>query len=78
VGNGSNFAGIPYPFLRENLKKWQTHPSRQVILFILSGHGNFDTAAYESYLSGKLKDFEYPAEAVKESMSKLPQVKLPV
>jgi tryptophan synthase beta chain len=35
-------------------------------------------AAYESYLCGKLEDFKYPAEAVKESMSKLPQVKLPV
>jgi len=48
-----------------------------VILFNLSGHGNFDMAAYESYLSGKLEDYEYPAEAVKESMSKLPQVNLP-
>jgi tryptophan synthase beta chain len=51
---------------------------KRVILFNLSGHGNFDMAAYESYLSGKLEDYEYPAEAVKESMSKLPQVKLPV
>ena len=50
---------------------------KRVILFNLSGHGNFDMAAYESYLSGKLEDYEYPAEAVKESMSKLPQVKLP-
>ena len=50
---------------------------KRVILFNLSGHGNFDMAAYESYLSGKLEDFEYPAEAVKESMSKLPQVSLP-
>ena len=47
---------------------------KRVILFNLSGHGNFDMAAYESYLSGKLEDYEYPAEAVKESMSKLPQV----
>ncbi len=50
---------------------------KRVILFNLSGHGNFDMAAYESYLSGKLEDYEYPAEAVKESMSKLPQVNLP-
>jgi tryptophan synthase beta chain len=49
---------------------------KRVILFNLSGHGNFDMAAYESYLSGKLEDFEYPAEAVTESMRKLPQVKL--
>jgi len=50
---------------------------KRVILFNLSGHGNFDMAAYESYLGGKLEDFEYPAEAVKESMAKLPKVKLP-
>ena len=29
------------------------------ILFCLSGHGHFDLAAYENYLSGKLQDFEY-------------------
>src|SRR5574342_679829 len=35
---------------------------RRVILFNLSGHGNFDMGAYEAYLSGKLVDYEYPAE----------------
>jgi tryptophan synthase beta chain len=48
-----------------------------VILFNLSGHGNFDMTAYESYLSGKLEDYEYPAEAVSEAMTRLPQVALP-
>jgi tryptophan synthase beta chain len=33
-------------------------------------------AAYEAYLSGKLEDYEYPAEAVKASLEKLPQVSL--
>jgi tryptophan synthase beta chain len=51
---------------------------KRVILFNLSGHGHFDMAAYETYLSGKLEDYEYPAEAVQESMSKLPQVALSV
>lgn len=45
-----------------------------VILFNLSGHGNFDMGAYEAYLSGKLEDYEYPAEAVQEAMKHLPQV----
>jgi tryptophan synthase beta chain len=48
-----------------------------VILFNLSGHGNFDMAAYDSYLDGKLEDYEYPAEAIKAAMENLPQVKLP-
>jgi tryptophan synthase beta chain len=49
---------------------------KRVILFNLSGHGNFDMGAYEAYLSGKLEDYEYPAEAVKEAMKHLPQVQL--
>ncbi|MCE5203336.1 MAG: TrpB-like pyridoxal phosphate-dependent enzyme [Coriobacteriales bacterium] len=36
----------------------------KVILFNLSGHGHFDLAAYESYLSGKLRDFDYAAGTV--------------
>ena len=47
---------------------------KRVILFNLSGHGNFDMGAYEAYLSGKLEDYEYPAEAVNEAMKHLPQV----
>jgi tryptophan synthase beta chain len=47
---------------------------KRVILFNLSGHGNFDMTAYEAYLSGKLEDFEYPEEAVKASMANLPKV----
>ncbi len=49
---------------------------KRVILFNLSGHGNFDMTAYESYLGGELEDYEYPAEAVKASLANLPQVNL--
>ncbi len=44
----------------------------RVILFNLSGHGNFDMAAYQAYFSGKLEDYEYPAEAVQAAMASLP------
>jgi predicted alternative tryptophan synthase beta-subunit len=50
---------------------------KRVILFNLSGHGNFDMAAYEAYLGGKLEDYEYPSEAVEAAMSELPKVKMP-
>jgi tryptophan synthase beta chain len=50
---------------------------KRVILFNFSGHGNFDMTAYESYLAGKLEDYEYPAEAVAEAMERLPKVALP-
>jgi len=149
VGGGSNFAGIAYPFLRENLKNGQrarllaveptATPSltkgaytfdygdtakmapvvkmhtlghsfvppgihagglryhgmapslsaidealdakakgeTRVILFNLSGHGNFDLAAYEKYLQGELEDYEYPAEAAEEALARLPRVTIP-
>ncbi len=49
---------------------------KRVILFNLSGHGNFDMGAYKSYLGGKLEDYEYPAEAVQAAMEDLPKVTL--
>ena len=47
---------------------------QRVILFNLSGHGNFDMTAYQAYFSGKLEDYEYPAEAIAAAMGSLPQV----
>jgi tryptophan synthase beta chain len=47
---------------------------RKVIAFNFCGHGHFDLSAYERYLSGKLEDYEYPAEKVKEALSGLPKV----
>ncbi|MBA3534213.1 MAG: TrpB-like pyridoxal phosphate-dependent enzyme [Ardenticatenales bacterium] len=44
-------------------------------LFInLSGHGHFDMGAYDSYFSGKLEDFEYPAEAIQVALAHIPKV----
>jgi tryptophan synthase beta chain len=48
---------------------------KQAILFNLSGHGNFDMAAYEGYLAGKLQDYEYPADKIAEALRGVPQVK---
>ncbi len=46
----------------------------KTIFFNLSGHGNFDMAAYDSYLSGKLEDSAYPAHAIEEALAELPKV----
>ena len=46
----------------------------RVILFGLSGHGHFDLSAYERYLAGRLEDYEYPAEAVREALDAVPVV----
>ena len=46
----------------------------KTILFNLSGHGHVDMVAYDDYFAGKLDDFEYTAEAIKESLANLPNV----
>jgi tryptophan synthase beta chain len=46
----------------------------RTILFNLSGHGHFDMASYQQYLSGSLVDFAYSSAALAESIKSLPQV----
>ena len=46
----------------------------KTILFTLSGHGHFDMAAYDKYLSHELEDQDYPAEALAEALNHLPKV----
>ena len=48
----------------------------RTILFNLSGHGHVDMAAYDAYFAGQLEDYEYPAEAIEESLAHLPKVSL--
>ncbi|AEH45148.1 pyridoxal-phosphate dependent TrpB-like enzyme [Thermodesulfatator indicus DSM 15286] len=43
----------------------------KVIVFGFSGHGHFDLAAYDAYLEGKLEDYEYPEEKIKEALEAL-------
>jgi tryptophan synthase beta chain len=47
---------------------------KKVIVFNYSGHGHFDLASYDQYLSGKLEDYEYPAEMVKVAESHIPKI----
>lgn len=46
----------------------------KTILFNHSGHGHVDMYAYDAYLSGKLQNYEYPSEKVKEALADLPKV----
>ncbi|PYM62307.1 MAG: TrpB-like pyridoxal phosphate-dependent enzyme, partial [Candidatus Rokuibacteriota bacterium] len=48
---------------------------RKTIVFNLCGHGHLDLSAYEAFLTGKLQDYEYPAEKVQEALKHLPKVK---
>ncbi len=46
----------------------------KTLLFNLSGHGHFDMAAYDLYYNGELEDYDYPEEAIKQSMQNIPKV----
>ncbi|MFZ2455598.1 MAG: TrpB-like pyridoxal phosphate-dependent enzyme [Candidatus Altiarchaeia archaeon] len=46
----------------------------KVILFNCSGHGHFDLASYDLFHQGKLRDYAYPAEKVKEALTHLPKI----
>jgi tryptophan synthase beta chain len=46
----------------------------KTILIAHSGHGHFDLAAYDAYLSGKLEDYAYPEEEVRKAQAELPKV----
>ena len=57
----------------EALKCKETGESK-TILIAHSGHGHFDLAAYDEYLSGRMQDYEYPEDKVKEALASLPEV----
>ncbi|MGC8501723.1 TrpB-like pyridoxal phosphate-dependent enzyme [Desulfurella sp.] len=44
------------------------------ILICFSGHGHFDMAAYDNYLSGNLKDVEFSDELIKKALLDLPKL----
>jgi tryptophan synthase beta chain len=44
-----------------------------VILFGLCGHGNFDLAAYDAYLSGELEDPEFSEADMEAALARLPE-----
>jgi len=46
----------------------------KVIFFNNSGHGHFDLAAYDAYHQGKLIDYEYPVDLVKQALKNLPKI----
>ncbi len=49
---------------------------KKTILLALSGHGHFDLAAYDEYLSGTLQDYEFPQDKMEEALAQLPKVEV--
>ena len=54
--------------------KCKEEGTSRVILFNLSGHGHFDMAAYDAYLSGNLEDKGYDAAELENALAALPAV----
>jgi tryptophan synthase beta chain len=48
----------------------------RIILFNLSGHGNFDLSSYQLYMADKLENYAYPEEKIQAALAELPQVNL--
>jgi len=58
----------------DEAKRCKESGEAKSIFISLSGHGQFDLAAYDAYNDGKLVDYEYPADLVRQSLAKLPKV----
>jgi len=44
------------------------------IVTMFSGHGHFDLASYDAYLSGELKDYDLPEENIEEAQTHVPVI----
>lgn len=47
---------------------------KKTIVLGLSGHGHFDLSAYDEYMQGNLKDYEFPTEKMQDALKDLPQI----
>ncbi len=56
----------------EALKCKETRQEK-CIVFNFSGHGHFDLNSYDAYLEGRLEDYEYPEEKIKNALEQLPK-----
>ncbi len=54
--------------------KCRERKEEKVIVFNFSGHGHFDLAAYDAFLSKGLDNYEHPEEKIREALKDLPKV----
>ncbi len=54
----------------------KTEGKAETIVFNFSGHGHFDLAAYDNYLSGKLQDVSLDEKKLQTALQDLPEVQL--
>ncbi len=61
----------------EEAKRCKETGEAKTIAFLYSGHGLVDMVGYDKYLGGELTDYDYPEEAIRKSLEKLPKVTPP-
>ncbi len=54
--------------------KCKENGEEKTIVFVNSGHGHFDLAAYDAFNHGMLQDYEYPDDLIKEALKNLPEI----
>jgi len=60
--------------VKQLAEECKTSGEAKNIVFNFSGHGHFDMAAYDAFFEGKLEDYAYPEEKIKEAMKDLPTI----
>jgi tryptophan synthase beta chain len=58
----------------EEVERAREEGAARTILFNLCGHGNFDMAAYDAYLSGEMVDHELPQEQLDRAAADLAEL----
>ena len=58
--------------IREALRCKEEGVARTILVNV-SGHGHFDMQAYTDYFTGKLVNYEYPAEEIAMALAGLPK-----
>jgi tryptophan synthase beta chain len=56
----------------EEARRCAESGEEKVILTALCGHGHFDMAAYQRYLSGEMDDYDLPQDRIDDALTRLP------
>jgi len=71
LNNLINHKRLKIAVLIREAKKAKEEGKQKVILLNWSGHGLVDMAAYEAYLTGRLKNYELPQEEIDRALAEI-------
>lgn len=61
-------------YVMDEVLKCNESGEEKVILFNVTGHGNFDLKAYQDYKEGKIVDVEYNDDTLQEGFASIPKI----